>query len=294
MGQDLARSRKSSERIFKQAGDILGFDLAGLCWSGPEDRLNLTENTQPALLAAGVAALEALREEGFSPSVVAGHSLGEYTAIVAAGGMEFSDALKIVKNRGRYMQEAVEPGKGAMAAILGLTRVQVQEVCEKARSSGVVSPANINGTLQIVIAGERSAVERAGELAREAGAKRVIPLAVSVPSHCSLMAPAASRLGADLKAAGLNDLRIPVVANVHANSITRATDVREALERQLESPVLWVDSVTRMAEQGIDTFVEVGPGTVLSGLVKRIAKSARILNVEDTKSLNSTLAALKS
>jgi len=277
-----------------EAGEVLGFDLAGLCWSGPEDRLNLTENTQPALLAAGVAALEALREEGISPSVVAGHSLGEYTAIVAAGGMEFSEALRTVRNRGRYMQEAVEPGRGAMAAILGLTRPQVEEICEKAKSSGTVSPANINGSIQIVIAGEKSAVERAGELARDAGAKRVVPLAVSVPSHCSLMAPAAERLRSDLKGAALKDLRIPLVANVHAKPITRTDEIREALERQLENPVLWVDSVTRMTEEGVDTFVEVGPGTVLSGLVRRIAKGARILNVEDPESLESTLAALKS
>jgi len=250
--------------------------------------------SQPALLAAGVAALEALREEGISPSVVAGHSLGEYTAIVAAGGMEFSEALRTVRNRGRYMQEAVEPGRGAMAAILGLTRPQVEEICEKAKSSGTVSPANINGSIQIVIAGEKSAVERAGELARDAGAKRVVPLAVSVPSHCSLMAPAAERLRSDLKGAALKDLRIPLVANVHAKPITRTDEIREALERQLENPVLWVDSVTRMTEEGVDTFVEVGPGTVLSGLVRRIAKGARILNVEDPESLESTLAALKS
>jgi [acyl-carrier-protein] S-malonyltransferase len=293
MGRDLARSRKSSEAVFKTAGDILGFDLAGLCWEGPEDRLNLTEYTQPALLAAGVSAWEALREEGISPSMVAGHSLGEYTAIVAAGGMEFSDALRLVRNRGRYMQEAVEPGKGAMAAILGLTRLRVEAVCEEAKSTGVVSPANVNGTLQIVIAGEKGAVERAGELARAAGAKRVIPLSVSVPSHCSLMAPAAKRLSADLNAAGLEDLRFPLVANVHAKAITKADEVRDALARQLESPVLWVDSVMRMTEQGIDTFVEVGPGTVLSGLVKRIAGSARILHAGDPDGLKATVVALK-
>jgi [acyl-carrier-protein] S-malonyltransferase len=294
MGKDLARSRKSSEGVFKAAGEILGFDLAALCWDGPEDRLNLTENTQPALLAAGVAALEALREEGISPSIVAGHSLGEYTAIVAAGGLEFPEALKLVRNRGRYMQEAVEPGKGAMAAVLGLTRARVESVCEAARSSGVVSPANINGALQIVIAGETAAVSRAGELAREAGAKRVIPLSVSVPSHCPLMAPAARRLEADLKGVAFRDLRIPLMANVHATAITKADEIRDALVRQLESPVLWVDSVARMAERGIDTFVEVGPGTVLSGLVKRIAGSARILNVGDPESLNAAVAALKS
>ncbi len=292
MGKQLSLTWKTANRVFEQAGECLGFDLASLCWNGPKERLDLTEYTQPAVFATSIAALEVLAEHGLKPRMVAGHSLGEYTAISAGGGFGFPDALRLVQNRGRYMQDAVEPGRGAMAAILGLSRAQVEEVCEKARRSGIVSPANINGSAQIVIAGEKEAVEHAGNIARETGAKRFLPLSVSVPSHCELMRPAARRLAADLQHLRLNDLRVPLVANVHARSVTKVHEIQEALVRQLEHPVLWVDSMLEMKRHGIDTFIEVGPGKVLSGLLRRIIPDAGLFHVEDPESLEKTVEAL--
>ncbi len=289
MGKKLAQSREPARQIFKQASEVLGFDLASLCWDGPKERLNLTEYTQPAILATSIAIHEVLIGQGIRPQVVAGHSLGEYTALVSAGGFVFQDALSLVRKRGRYMQEAVQPGLGAMAAILGLSRVEVEEICRQARETGIVSPANFNGPAQIVIAGEKVAVQHAGTLAREKGAKRVIPLAVSVPSHCHLMSAAAQQLDKDLQTTALNELKVPLVANVHAKTIMKPDDVHEALRRQLESPVLWVESVIAMKEQGVNTFIEIGPGKVLSGLVKRIVQDVNIYNVEDEESLTTYL-----
>lgn len=293
MGRKLAQSFEAAGRIFEQANDALRFDLASLCWNGPEDRLNLTEYTQPAILAASRAALEVLSAEGMRPEMVAGHSVGEYTALVASEGLAFEDALSLVQKRGRYMQEAVQPKMGAMAAILGLSRSDVEAICNAAQEAGVVSPANMNSPVQIVIAGEKQAVDRAGVLALERGAKRVVPLSVSVPSHCRLMQPAARRLAVDLKHVRLSALNVPLVANVHAQAITKPEEVREALVLQLAAPVLWVDSVQRMHAQGITTFVEVGPGKVLSGLIRRIVADAKILHVEDPESLEETVRGVK-
>jgi [acyl-carrier-protein] S-malonyltransferase len=294
MGDRLAHSYEAARRVFERANEVLGFDLASLCWSGPEEKLDLTEYTQPAILAASWAAMQVLTEQGVRPWMVAGHSVGEYTALVAAEGLSFEEALTLVQKRGRYMQKAVEPGRGAMAAILGLSRAEVDSICQAAQEAGTVSPANINSPVQIVIAGEKPAVDRAAALARERGAKRVVPLSVSVPSHCRLMEPAAGQLAADLKKADLKELKVPLVANVHARVITKPEEVREALTRQLASPVLWMDLIEKMKADGVGIFVEVGPGKVLSGLVKRIVTDATILHVEDPESLAETVEAVRS
>jgi len=293
MGAKLYAASDAARRVYIAAQEVLGFDIAKLCHEGPTDRLNLTEHTQPAILTTSLAALRWAEEKGLSASMLAGHSLGEYTALVAAGGLAFADAVALVRNRGRYMQEAVPAGSGAMAAILGLDRATVEEICKTASSHGVVSAANINSPVQIVIGGERPAVEAAMAGAKEKGAKRIVPLAVSVPSHCALMKPAAERLSRDLDGVKLLPLKIPVVTNVDAVPITSGDLAKEALVRQLASPVLWVDTIQRMVQEGITTFVEIGPGTVLSGLVKRIAKEARTYHIEDPESLEETLGALR-
>jgi len=292
MGAKLYVASDAARQVYREAQQALGFDIAKLCHEGPADRLDLTEHTQPAILTTSLAALRWAEEKGLSASMLAGHSLGEYTALVASGGLAFSDAVTLVRNRGRYMQEAVPAGIGAMAAVLGLDRRTVEEICRSASGQGIVSAANINSPVQIVIGGERPAVEAAMALARERGAKRIMPLAVSVPSHCSLMKPAAERLSRDLNGVKLLRLRIPVVTNVDAVPITSGDLAKEALVRQLASPVLWVDTIQRMVQEGITTFVEIGPGTVLSGLVKRIAKEARTYHIEDPESLEETLGAL--
>jgi [acyl-carrier-protein] S-malonyltransferase len=292
MGAKLYAASDAARQVYRAAQQALGFDIAKLCHEGPADRLDLTEHTQPAILTTSFAALRWAEEKGLSASMLAGHSLGEYTALVAAGGLAFSDAVALVRNRGRYMQEAVPAGIGAMAAVLGLDRRTVEEICRAASSHGIVSAANINSPVQIVIGGERPAVEAAMALAKERGARRIVPLAVSVPSHCALMRPAAERLSRDLDGVKLLPLKIPVVTNVDASPITSGDLAKEALVRQLASPVLWVDTIQRMVQEGITTFVEIGPGTVLSGLVKRIAKEARTYHVEDPESLDETLGAL--
>lgn len=292
MGAKLYETSETARQIYRAAEKVLGFDVAQLCHQGPADRLNLTEYTQPAILTTSVAAWTLVKEKGLSASMLAGHSLGEYTALVAAGSLAFSDAVALVQKRGRYMQEAVPAGVGAMAAVLGLDRTAVEEICKAASIHGVVSAANINSPIQIVIGGERGAVEAAMALAKERGAKRIIPLAVSVPSHCALMKPAAERLARDLSGVTLLPLQVPVVTNVDAAPITSGDSAKKALVRQLAAPVLWVDSVQRMVQDGITTFVEIGPGTILSGLVKRIAKDAKTYHVEDPDSLDATLREL--
>lgn len=292
MGATLYQASEAVRQIYHTAEKVLGFDVAQLCHQGPVDRLNLTEYTQPALLTTSVAAWTVVKEKGLSASILAGHSLGEYTALVAAGSLAFSDAVALVQKRGRYMQEAVPAGGGAMAAILGLDRAAVEEICKAASTHGVVSAANINSPIQIVIGGERRAVEAAMALAKERGAKRIVPLAVSVPSHCALMKPAAERLARELSGVTFLPLQIPVVTNVDAAPITSGDLAKTALIGQLAAPVLWVDTVQRMVQDGVTTFVEIGPGTVLSGLVKRIAKDAKICHVEDPDSLDATLREL--
>jgi [acyl-carrier-protein] S-malonyltransferase len=263
--------------------------MSELCFKGSDEALKQTENTQPAILTVSVAAYRALEKRGVTPDFVAGHSLGEYSALVAAGGLDFAAAVKLVRGRGRYMQEAVPPGEGAMAAILGLAPAEVLEICKKAADNEVVSPANLNSPEQTVISGSAAAVKRAVEIASQSGAKRAVILPVSAPFHCALMAPAQKRLEPDLRAAKFNDLRFPLVTNVDAEAITSGDEAREALIRQVTSPVRWLDSMHELIESGVNIFVEVGPGKVLSGLMRQIDRSVRCYNVEDQASLQATL-----
>ena len=291
MGRALVEAHPSIRSLYEEASSVLRYDIAALCFEGPAERLNLTEYTQPALLVSSIAALQAFKSLGITPVAVAGHSLGEYSALVAAGGMTYREAVAIVQKRGRLMAEAVPPGTGLVAALLGLTADMVKEVCRDASSVGVVAAANFNSPGQVVIAGEKAAVERAIELAKAKGCKRAIPLPVSVPVHTSLMQGAADRLAEDLATIAWSDLRMPLINNAEARAITKASDIQSSLVRQLPSPVLWEDSVKAMAAMGVMTFVEVGPGTVLSGLIKRILPDAVTLNVNDPNSLEATRAA---
>lgn len=289
MGKDLAANFAESRAVFAEADAALGFSLSHLCFEGSEDALKLTENTQPAILTVSVAAYRALAARGIEPDFAAGHSLGEYSALVAAGALEFSDAVKLVRQRGRYMQEAVPAGEGAMAAILGLSPADVAEVCRKAADGEVVSPANLNSPEQTVIAGNAAAVKRSVEIASQAGAKRAVILAVSAPFHCALLMPAQKRLEVDLRATKFNNLRFPLVTNADAETIASGDEARESLIRQVTMPVRWLESVREMIEQGVNIFVEVGPGKVLSGLLRQIDRSVRCFNVEDAASLQATL-----
>jgi [acyl-carrier-protein] S-malonyltransferase len=280
MGRALADQFDVCRQTFAEADAALGESLSDLIFNGPADRLTLTENTQPAILTMSVAVCRLLGERGLTPSFVAGHSLGEYSAHVAAGTFEFADAVRLVRNRGRYMQEAVPVGEGAMAAILGLDEAGVNQACEEASQGDVVSAANLNGGGQIVIAGSAAAVARASEKAKARGAKRAIPLPVSAPFHCALMKPAEVRLAPELRAVKAADPRVPVVANVDAEPKRTAAESIEALIKQVASPVRWEDVVRRLASEGVTRYVEVGPGKALSGMIKRIASGATIHNVE--------------
>jgi [acyl-carrier-protein] S-malonyltransferase len=292
MGQEIAGGYPIAKAVFDEAGEILGCDLARLCFEGPVEQLNRTEYTQPALLVTSIALYRVLMGVPFPVAMVAGHSLGEYSAIAAAGGLKLADAAILVRQRGRYMQEAVPDGTGLMAAILGLNREEVRAVCQEAADHGVVSEANYNSPGQIVISGEKSAVQAAIESAKKKGAKKVIPLPVSVPSHCALMEPASRRLKQDLDRTAIADLRIPLVTNVEAVAVGSSDAIRKALIRQLAQPVLWEDSIQSMIAAGIEVFIEVGPGRVLSGLVKRIHRESQVYNVEDSRSLKETLDGL--
>ncbi len=277
MGKDLAEAYPECASVFRLADEVLGIPLARTCFEGTDEELARTETTQPAVLTVAVAALAALSARGVRPSAVAGHSLGEYTAHVAAGTLAFPDALRTVRLRGRFMQEAVPVGQGAMAAVLGLAPSRVEEICAEAAEGEVVSPANLNGGGQVVIAGDASAVRRALALAAEAGARRAVPLPVSAPFHCALMRPAAERLEPVLRGTPFGDPQVPVFTNADAAPVRGGEPARDALIRQVVSPVRWEELVLRMASEGLDTFVEVGPGRVLSGLTRRIAKEARVL-----------------
>jgi [acyl-carrier-protein] S-malonyltransferase len=292
MAKEFIETFRESKEVFDIASSAVGYDLAELCMLGPAERLNLTENTQPAILAASIAILQPLERRGLTASAAAGHSLGEYTAITAAGGFELKDAVALVQKRGRYMQEAVPAGAGLMAAILGMERADVEKTCLEAAKNGIVAPANYNSPGQIVIAGEKTAVEKAMELAKGAGAKKIVPLAVSVPSHCAMMQPAAARLAQDMERVPLNDLRIPIVNNAAAKFLRTAGELRPSLIKQISSPLFWEDSITAMAADGCDTFIEIGPGKVLTGLVKRIVKDAKVMNVEDLNSMSIALSAV--
>ncbi len=289
MGRDLAETFPESRAVFEEADAALGFPISKLCFEGSEDVLKLTENTQPAILTVSVAAYRALETRGITPDFAAGHSLGEYSALVAAGALEFSAAVKLVRQRGLYMQEAVPAGEGAMAAILGLSPADVADLCKKAAGSDVVSPANMNSPEQTVIAGSATAVKRAVEIASQSGAKRAVILAVSAPFHCSLLMPAQQRLEPDLRATKFNALRFPLITNVDAEAVTSGDEAREALIRQVTLPVRWLESVREMIDQGVNIFVEVGPGKVLLGLLRQIDRSVRCFNVEDAASLHSTV-----
>ena len=289
MGRDLAEAFAESRQVFDQANAALGFSMSDMCYTASLEELKQTENTQPAILTVSIAAYRALEKRGVTPDFVAGHSLGEYSALVAAGGLDFSAAVKLVRARGRYMQEAVPAGEGAMAAILGLPPAEVLEICKKAADNEVVSPANLNSPEQTVISGNAAAVKRAVEIASQSGAKRAVILPVSAPFHCALMAPAQKRLEHDLRAANFTALKIPLITNVDAEAITAGDEAREALIRQVTSPVRWLDSVHEMIESGVTIFVEVGPGKVLSGLMRQIDRSVRSLNVEDAASLQATI-----
>jgi len=273
MGKSLADSFPSARAAFEEADDALGFALSKLCFEGPEDALKMTENTQPALLAVSVAAWRVLCENGSRPDYVAGHSLGEYSALVAAGSLAFADALRLVRKRGRYMQEAVPPGVGAMAALLKLPEGKLEAVLAEAAQGEVVSAANLNSPDQVVIAGHAGAVARAVELAKKAGARRAVPLPVSAPFHCALMRPAQERLAVDLNATAFRDLACPLVNNVHARQITTGAEARQGLIEQVSNPVRWTDSIRLLASLGVDRAIEVGAGAVLTGLLRNIAPS---------------------
>jgi [acyl-carrier-protein] S-malonyltransferase len=292
MGLDLYQKFPAAKAVFEEADAALGFPISKLCFEGSEDDLKLTENTQPAILTVSVAAYRVLSEKAAAPDYVAGHSLGEYSALVAAGALDFSDAVRLVRNRGRYMQEAVPAGEGGMAAILGLAPALVAEICRRAADGEVLAPANLNAPEQTVVSGTAAAVKRTVELASQSGAKRAVLLPVSAPFHCEMMKPAEVRLEADLHRTRFRNLKFPLVTNVDAEPITTADEAREALVRQVCQPVRWEESIREMISLGVSHFVEVGPGKVLSGLLRQIDRSVRGTNVEDEASLAATLEKL--
>jgi [acyl-carrier-protein] S-malonyltransferase len=289
MGRELAKMYPVAQQTFDEADAALGFKLSQLCWEGPEDRLRLTEITQPAMLTTSVAAFRVLQEKGIVPAAAAGHSLGEYSAQVAAGTLEFQDAVRTVHKRGRYMQEAVPVGEGAMAAVLGMSIEEVQKLCAESAQGAVCQPANINSPDQIVVSGSAAAVERAAALAKERGAKRAIMLPVSAPFHSALMQPAQERLAHDLKALKFLSMNVPVVTNVDARMVSDPEEARDALIRQVTGAVQWERSMRLLIERGISTFIEAGPLKVLSGLMRQIDRSKTCLNVEDEASLQKAM-----
>jgi [acyl-carrier-protein] S-malonyltransferase len=297
MGHELFQDFPSARAVLDEADEALGFELSAILANGPDEVLRQTEHTQPAILTVSVAAWRVLAERGLQPALAAGHSLGEYSAHVAAGTLSFADAVRTVRNRGRYMQEAVPQGEGAMAAVLGLSAAQVDAACVMAAEElrEVVSAANINSPEQIVISGTKAAVERACALAKDAGARKTVPLPVSAPFHCALMQPAQDRLESDLAQLQCRDPEIPVICNVDARPVTKGDDARDALVRQVTGAVRWVECIQRLREAGATHFVEVGPGRVLTGLQKGIDRAllAQSMNVEDSASLEKTLAALR-
>ena len=293
MGRDLAERFPAARQVFEEADEALGFPLSELCFNGPAEQLQLTENTQPAILTVSIAALRAAQSEGFpGADFVAGHSLGEYSALVAAGALHLGDAIRTVRARGRYMQEAVPVGAGAMAAILGADLEMVNAGCEEASQGEVCSAANINSPGQVVIAGAAGAIDRAIVILKERGAKRAMKLNVSAPFHCAMMKPAQDRLAADLDTIQFSDSEMPLVTNVDARAVTSADLLRDSLVRQVSQPVRWLESVEFLISQGVKTFIEIGPGKVLSGLVRQIDRSVQCVNVEDEASLRAAREAI--
>lgn len=292
MGKELAEKFAVARQVFEEADEALGFSISRVCFEGPAEDLQLTENTQPAILTVSVAAFRAMKEAGIgAPAFVAGHSLGEYSALVAAGALNLGDAVRTVRARGRYMQEAVPVGTGAMAAVIGGELNDIERVCEEAKRDQVCSVANINSPNQVVIAGSTEAVDRSIELLNGI-AKRVIKLKVSAPFHCALMKPAQDKVAADLERLSFNEPAMPVVTNVDARATTAPDQLRDALVRQVSAPVRWTESMQLLLQQGVGTFVEAGPGKVLSGLMRQISRDVKMLNVEDAASLEATHAAL--
>ncbi|REK55007.1 MAG: [acyl-carrier-protein] S-malonyltransferase [Geobacillus sp.] len=294
MGKDVAQSDANIAAVFQSADERLGFSLSSLIFEGPQETLTLTYNAQPALLTTSVALLQKVKEAGITADYVAGHSLGEYTALVAAGAISFTDAVYAVRKRGEFMEKAVPAGEGTMAAVLGMDAAALEAVTNEISEQGdPVQLANLNCPGQIVISGSKAGVEKAGNLAKERGAKRVIPLEVSGPFHSLLMKPAASHLQEVLNTIAIRDAEIPVIANVTAQPVVKKEEILRLLIEQLYSPVRWEQSVETMIRLGVDTFVEVGPGKVLSGLVKKISRNVRVYAVNDLASLQATVAALK-
>jgi len=292
MGKDLVAKFSYTKKFFDDANAALGFDIQKLCFEGPEEELKKTEITQPAILTVSAICLEAMRSfGGIKAEAVAGHSLGEYTALYAAGSLSFKDAIKLVNMRGKFMQTAVPLGEGTMAAILGLDRNIVKDICAKASAKGVVEAANINSPGQIVISGKVAGVAEAGKLCKEAGAKRVIELQVSAPFHSSLMKPAADNLAIELGKIAIKDAQVPVVSNVTADYVISAVTIKELLIKQMTSPVQWEDSIIKLSNDGFDTFIEIGPGKVLTGLIKKINSKVKIYNVSDAATLGEFLGA---
>ena len=289
MGKELAERYAAARGVFDDADKALGFSISKLCFEGNEEDLKLTANTQPAILTCSVAVSRVLAEKGLEPDFVAGHSLGEYSALVCVGALKFADAVRLVRKRGAYMQDAVPQGLGAMAAIMGLSHAVVADVCKRAANGEICAPANLNSPDQTVISGHAGAVKRAVELASQAGAKRAVILPVSAPFHSALMAPMEEQFGQALRGAEFSDLRVPLVTNVDADTITTGSEAREALIRQISMPVRWEESVRLLIDEGVNTFVEVGPGRVLTGLLRQIERSVAALNVEDEKSLAATV-----
>ncbi len=293
MGKELFENFSTCREIFRIADETLGLDMGKLCFSGNEEELNQTENTQPAILTTSIAAWKIIEERGFQPDVTAGLSLGEYSSLVCSGALDFTSAVELVRKRGKFMQEAVPLGVGKMLAILGLTDDKVEKICLDASLEGIVEPANYNYPGQVVIGGENKAVDLAGELAKREGAKRVIPLQVSAPFHTSMLRPASEKLAQELERVEMRDFRIPVISNVIADYIEKKELIKEFLKKQVMYPILWTRCIVRMLQEGVDTFVEIGPGKVLSGFLKKIDTNLIISNVEDLKSLNNTLTILE-
>ncbi|AAM24695.1 MAG: Malonyl CoA-acyl carrier protein transacylase [Caldanaerobacter subterraneus] len=291
MGKEIYEKYEEAKEIFERADEALGFNISKLCFEGPEEELMKTENTQPAILTVSVALTRVLQKRGVKPDVTAGLSLGEYSSLVLAEALDFEDAVRLVKKRGKYMQEVVPEGVGTMAAILGLPNEEVEEICRIASEVGVVEPANYNCPGQLVVSGEVKAVERAVELAKERGAKKAVVLAVSAPFHCSMLKEAGELLAKELDKVEIKDLKVPVISNVTADYVQK-DKVKELLIKQVSHPVLWEQSVRKMIEDGVDTFIEIGPGKTLSGFVKKIDRSRTVLNFEDEESLMKALSAL--
>jgi len=289
MGKELAEKYPAARAVFEEADNALGFSISKMCFEGSEEELKQTANTQPAILTVSVAAYRVVAEKGLAPDYVAGHSLGEYSALVAVGALKFSDAVRLVRKRGQYMQDAVPAGLGGMAAIMGISPAVVQDACKRAAMGEICTPANLNSPEQTVISGHASAVKRAVEIASQLGAKRSMMLTVSAPFHSALMMPAQEKLEKDLRATSFNDLQVPLVTNVDADTIRKGDEAREALIRQVTMPVRWQESMRLLLDEGVNTFLEVGPGKVLTGLMRQIERSVASLNVEDEKSLQATV-----